>query len=146
MLGMLKERAAVEVFDRAWGSSARGFIRQLLQVARFFGACCSGTRFTLYLALSGGRGQIFDCLYILVSRLFHQRAFIHHHSFAYALSSNITNRMLFYLARRQAHIALSYGMAGALARRYGLEQSKVMVVSNAAFFAETSLTPRLEAQ
>jgi glycosyltransferase involved in cell wall biosynthesis len=142
MLGMLRERAAVEVFDRGWDSSAQGFVTQLVRIARFFAACCSGARFTLYLALSGGMGQVFDCLYILVSRAFHQRAFIHHHSFAYAHSSTITNRIVFYLVRHQAHIALSNGMASALVKRYGLERSKVMVMSNAAYFDETSLSAR----
>jgi glycosyltransferase involved in cell wall biosynthesis len=138
MLGLLREQAAVEVFNRTWKADGRGLLTQLLQVAKFAGACCRGTRFTLYVALSGGWGQIFDSLYIIIARVFRQRIFIHHHSFAYAHSSNVVNRLVHVLVKRQAHIVLSHGMGAALVQRYQLQPDKLIVVSNAAFFAEAA--------
>lgn len=134
MLALLNDRAKVAIFDRAWGARGRKPFSALLLVGRFFGFCCSKRRFTLYVALSGGNGQVFDCLFILVARLFRQRIFVHHHSFAYALSSTAINRLLFRLVRRERHIALSHGMADALTERYCLERGKMRVVPNAAFF------------
>jgi len=137
MLVLLKERATVSVFDRAWGAKGRKPLSALLLVGRFLGLCCSKRRVTLYVALSGGSGQVFDYLFILVGRLFRQRIFVHHHSFAYAFSSTLINRLLFRLVRRETHIALSHGMADALMTRYCLERGKMRVVSNAAFFDQT---------
>jgi glycosyltransferase involved in cell wall biosynthesis len=144
MLALLKHRASVEVFDRAWSSNgrARGLIKQISQVFRFIGACCKDQDFTLYLALSGGKGQILDALYILVSKCFRQRAFIHHHGFGYINASTIINKVVFSLLRNQTHIVLSRGMATALTSRYRLDESKVIIMSNAAFFAEAPVNPR----
>jgi glycosyltransferase involved in cell wall biosynthesis len=144
MLTLLKHRASVEVFDRARRSNdrSRELFKQIFQVVKFIGVCCKDRDFTLYLALSGGKGQVLDSLYVLVSKFFRQRAFIHHHSFAYINSSTIINKVLFSLLRKQTHIVLSRGMAAALARRYSLDERKVIIMSNAAFFAEAPVNPR----
>jgi glycosyltransferase involved in cell wall biosynthesis len=139
MLAMLKRRAAVEVFDRARRPGERGdsLTRQLLLAVRFAGSCLRHRHLALYLALSGGKGQIFDALYLLAGKLCRRRVFVHHHSFAYIDSPTPISEALFYLARGQTHIVLSRGMGTALARRYGLAEGQVMVLSNAAFFEQT---------
>jgi glycosyltransferase involved in cell wall biosynthesis len=144
MLGLLQQRAAVLVFDRGRRSNARAreLFRQLLQVGRFVGACLADRELTLYLALSGGNGQLLDSLYILVSRLCRQRVFVHHHSFAYVNDSTFVNRALFTLLRKQFHIVLSRGMAAALTGRYRLDERRMIVMSNAAFFSDAQRSPR----
>lgn len=142
---MLKRRAAVEVFDRARRPGERGdsLTRQLLLAVRFAGSCFRHRHLALYLALSGGKGQIFDALYLLAGKLCRRRVFVHHHSFAYIDSPTPISQALFCLARDQTHIVLSRGMGTALARRYGLAERQVMVLSNAAFFAQTPETSRV---
>jgi glycosyltransferase involved in cell wall biosynthesis len=142
MLAALKERAAVTVFDRAKRSNARGrqTLQQIIQTVKYTFACRQDA--ALYLALSGGIGQIVDLLYVLTSKIFRQRAFVHHHSFAYINSSSAINKILFSLLRKQTHIVLSRGMAVALAKRYNLDEQRIIVVSNAAYFAGVSNYPR----
>jgi glycosyltransferase involved in cell wall biosynthesis len=89
----------------------------------------------LYLALSGGRGQLVDLLYILIGKLFRRAIFIHHHSFAYINSPSRINRLLFSFVRNEIHIVLSPKMGESLARQYDLNNDSLRVVSNAAFFA-----------
>jgi glycosyltransferase involved in cell wall biosynthesis len=145
MLALLQGHAAVETFDRARRANDGGVARQLLRVGRFLALCCRNRDLSLYLALSGGKGQIFDALYLLVGKLLGRRAFIHHHSFAYVDSTTLINKALFSLVRNQTHIVLSPGMGRSLARRYRLDAQKVMVVSNAAFYAQVGENPRAAA-
>jgi glycosyltransferase involved in cell wall biosynthesis len=137
MLALLERHAPIRVFDRARRASRGGWLlQQLLLLMRFFVACCVNRRLTLYLALSGGKGQLFDAVYLLVGRLFWRPQFIHHHSFAYIDSTTFINKATLLLARNQTHIVLSQAMGQGLARRYGLDARKVMVLSNAAFLSE----------
>ncbi len=144
MLDELKQRTSVAVFDRAKRQNGLGreLFQQLFQVVRFINVSRKDRELTLYIALSGGKSQLLDLLYILVGTFFRQRAFVHHHSFAYVNYSTIINKLLFSLLRHQTHIVLSKGMATALAKRYSLDQTKISIVSNAAFFAKAPMNPR----
>jgi glycosyltransferase involved in cell wall biosynthesis len=96
---------------------------------------CLGRReIVLYLALSGGRGQLIDLIYVLISKLFRHEIFVHHHSFVYINSPSRLNRWFFSLVRGETHIVLSPNMGESLIRVYGLSAAAVRVVSNAAFF------------
>ena len=76
----------------------------------------------LYLALSGGRGQFIDLIYVLISRrLFRRPIFVHHHSFVYINSPSWLNRCFFALVRNATHIALSPNMGQALRAGIRLE-------------------------
>ena len=145
MLALLQGHASVETFDRARRANDGGVARQLLRVGRFLAVCCRNRDLSVYLALSGGKGQIVDTLYLLVGKLLRRPTFIHHHSFAYIDSTTLINKALFSLVRNQTHIVLSPGMGRSLARRYGLDVQKVMVVSNAAFYAHLGKNPRAAA-
>ena len=68
---------------------------QLLQPFRYIAWCLKGRDCSLYLALSGGHGQLFDWPYVMIAKILGSRIFIHHHSFAYLNSPNIINRMFF---------------------------------------------------
>jgi len=144
MLTLLEARSKVEVFDRAprGDRAARRVAVQLLLPFRYIARCIKYRDISLYLALSGGFGQLYDWLYVLISRLFGVSVFIHHHSFAYLNAPTLLNRMFFALARKQKHIVLSRGMRAALASTYGLNPDRVKIISNAAFYDSIKLNPK----
>jgi glycosyltransferase involved in cell wall biosynthesis len=86
------------------------------------------------LALSGGRGQIFDLAYVLAGKLLRQQVFIHHHSFAYINSPSWRSKCLLALVRGDTHVVLSRNMGVSLVRIYGLKADGLRVVSNASFY------------
>jgi glycosyltransferase involved in cell wall biosynthesis len=139
MLDLLRTKMPVQVFDRAplVGRRFATAARQLLKPWRYLGNCIARRNVVLYLALSGGRGQLIDLGYVLFSKLFRRQVFIHHHSFVYINSPSVLNRCVFSLLRRDRHIVLSRKMGEALAGLYGLDPARISVVSNAAFYEST---------
>jgi len=136
MLDRLRTRMPVEVFNRAPKLRARalGILQQLANPAKYLGLCLGRRDVVLYLALSGGRGQLVDLLYVLISKLFRRSIFVHHHSFVYINSPSLLNRCFFALVRNEAHIVLSPNMGASLTQVYGLNPGAIRVVSNAAFY------------
>ena len=137
VLELLTARSTVRIFDRAPrdDNAVLKRARQLLQPFLYMAWCLKGRDLSLYLALSGGHGQIFDWPYVMIAKVIGSRIFIHHHSFAYLNSPNIVNKALFALVRNATHIVLSEGMGVALSNTYKLDSNLVRVVSNAAFYA-----------
>src|ERR1700719_3320343 len=137
MLERLRTRMPVEVFNRAPKLHARalGALLQLLYPAKYFGMCLARRDVILYLALSGGRGQFIDLIYVLIGKLFRRPIFVHHHSFVYINSPSWLNRCFFALVRNATHIALSPNMGQALVRVYGLNSAAIIVLSHAANYA-----------
>lgn len=137
MLDLLQTKTAVGVFDRASRGPRRwsGMLRQLVMPLAYLVWSVRNPTGNLYLALSGGMGQLIDWPYMLIGRLLGRRIFIHHHSFAYITAPSILNRLLFASLRRQVHVVLSVGMGQELVRIYALDAANVRVISNAAFFA-----------
>jgi glycosyltransferase involved in cell wall biosynthesis len=146
MLELLRTKMPVDVFDRAPALDRRlaTAVLQLLKPLKYLGRCIAGRNDVLYLALSGGRGQIIDLGYVLVSKLFRRQVFIHHHSFAYINSPSALNRCVFSLLRKDRHIVLSRKMGEALTGLYGLDAAAISVVSNAAFYESTHDEPPLK--
>ncbi|MGB6307472.1 MAG: glycosyltransferase [Steroidobacteraceae bacterium] len=136
MLDMLRSKLRVDVFDRAPAANGRiaTMRRQLARSLRYLAVCVTERGGVLYLALSGGRGQIIDMSYLLLGKLFRRRVFVHHHSFAYITRASLLNRCCFALIRKDAHIVLSQKMGESLASLYGLDPGGIRVVSNAAFY------------
>jgi glycosyltransferase involved in cell wall biosynthesis len=135
MLRLLRTKSSVGVFDRAPRKPSRfSLLRQLGMPFTYLVWLVRNPDGNLYLALSGGLGQLIDWPYVLISRLFGRRIFVHHHSFAYIVEPSILNRLLFASLRQQVHVVLSPQMGRELVRIYGLNAAKVRVVSNAAFF------------
>src|SRR5450755_363428 len=85
MLARLRKSGAVDVFDRAPRANSRAceVLRQLRQVIRYSAMLRHSSDAALYLALSGGLGQVIDALYVLPCRLLGSQLFVHHHSFSY---------------------------------------------------------------
>ncbi|MEO7205550.1 MAG: glycosyltransferase family 4 protein [Steroidobacteraceae bacterium] len=138
MLDLLKAKMPVQVFNRAPRPGARPIdvLQQLLRALNYLATCIGKRDTALYLALSGGRGQFVDLLYVLISKLFRRPMYIHHHSYAYINSPSRLNRCFFALVRKENHIVLSPKMGTSLNRIYGLDPAAVRVVSNAAFYRQ----------
>jgi glycosyltransferase involved in cell wall biosynthesis len=136
MLDVLKARMAVEVFDRAPSvrAPAIGALKQLIKPLRYMATCIGSRDTALYLALSGGRGQLIDLIYVLVSKVFRRPVYIHHHSYAYINAPTLLSRCFFACVRNDRHIVLSPHMGSSLCRTYGMDARNTGVLSNAAFY------------
>ena len=91
---------------------------------------------TLYMSVSGGFGQLYELLFLLLARLHGLRIFLHHHSYAYLDKRKALTRVLVSVAGSGAtHIALSTGMAARLQHTYP-QAKRVVAISNAALLLE----------
>jgi glycosyltransferase involved in cell wall biosynthesis len=147
ILAALRQRAHVEVFDRAREEAfdtaprtgrRRAQLVQLKLALRFCATSLRRRNARLYMGLSGGMGQLIDLIYLAMSRLLRHPIFIHHHSFSYINTPTTLSRLVFRLTRAQTHVLLSQGMADALIRQYELTGAKTLVISNAAYFSDDS--------
>lgn len=87
----------------------------------------------VYLSFSGGLGQLYDILFLLIARVFGQHIFIHHHSYAYLNRPSLITRLaLFFAGHEATHITLGEDMAAQLKSLYPIVH-RTMVISNAAF-------------
>lgn len=135
MLNRCRQLATTVVFDRTrQRPGLRGWLSQLVKPLDYFRSSQRQSGAVLYLALSGGNGQLVDALYVLVARLLRQRIFVHHHSFAYIDHPTVLSRALFGLLEKATHIVLSAGMGTSLQQLYALDRSRMRVISNAALF------------
>lgn len=83
----------------------------------------------LYIALSGGLGQLFDIITLVFARIMKIRIILHHHSFAYLKYKKLITSILVMVAgSRATHIALCDDMKMKLISLYGT--AKVLVFSN----------------
>ena len=143
MLKLLEERMPVVVYDRAGSGMHKvaAQVRQLSKPLRFMGSCACRRNAGLYLALSGGYGQFIDLIYVIVSRMFQVPIFVHHHSFAYIDAPTSLSRLVFALLRRETHVVLGEKMGRQLAKMYRIDERRIKVVSNAAFYASLQEVP-----
>jgi len=88
---------------------------------------------TLYMSLSGGLGQWYEILFLLIGRIYRMRIYLHHHSFSYLYRRSRLTKFLLNVAGPSAtHITLCPAMAIRLSEIY-TSVSQVTVVSNATF-------------
>jgi glycosyltransferase involved in cell wall biosynthesis len=136
----LQTNGEVRIFDRAPKfPQPRQLLVQLTRPVQYLAWCLHRRDVVLYLALSGGLGQVYDWLYVLISKVLRRPIFLHHHSFAYIYGPTRLNRWFFAWVRNQNHIVLSRSMGDALVRLYRLNPQRVKVVSNAAFYDSAEL-------
>lgn len=89
----------------------------------------------IYRPINGGVGQIYDLLYLMISRLFFLKIYIHHHSFQYLNKHSLLFSILNRVAGKSAiHIVLGMKMSDQLHKLYGIDQDQLRIVSNLAFF------------
>lgn len=83
----------------------------------------------VYMALSGGWGQLYDIVTALLCRIKGMQCVLHHHSVAYLVKKRIVTSILFHIAGRNTiHVALCKNMKKELQKKYGCE--RVIVLSN----------------
>ncbi|MGD2063706.1 MAG: hypothetical protein PVF51_09020, partial [Nitrospirota bacterium] len=94
---------------------------------------------TLYISVSGGLGQVYELVFLLLARRRGTRMFLHHHSFAYLDAPSRLMRWLVRVAGADAvHITLSPRMGECLKQIY--DTACVVPVSNAVFFVSKDAT------
>lgn len=90
----------------------------------------------LYMSVSGGLGQVYELLFLMLVRIRGMRVFLHHHSFAYLdTPSRLTQWLVQFAGSDAVHITLSSKMAERLKNVYG--PAHVAPISNAVFFVST---------
>lgn len=140
MLNRFRVAGCVSVFDRAPpprdGVIRRAALGLRLWLSFVAAALRAPPGSWLYIALSGGLGQLKDLPYVLVARLLRRPAMAHHHSFAYVRERPWHARLLLGLLRGQRHLALCDCMARQLADGYRIPLAHVQVLSNAAFLTD----------
>jgi glycosyltransferase involved in cell wall biosynthesis len=148
MLAVLRSNGEVHVFDRApKRRQPQQLLAQLLLPLQYAALCLKRRDLVLYLALSGAYGQVYDWLYVLISKALRRPIFIHHHSFAYISRPTRLNHWFFAWVRNANHIVLSRSMGDALAGLYGLNPACIKTVSNAAFYTSAEASrPALAAR
>ncbi len=129
--------AEVQVLDVAAPSLHRGLWSRLGRLPRVLGglrklAFMRGLRDRVaYMSLSGGLGQIYEFLFVLLARARGMRIFLHHHSFAYLdRPSRVTSMLMAAAGKDASHITLSQGMAERLQTSYS-HVGPVVAISNA---------------
>ena len=141
MLERLRQTSAVQVFNRAspTGLASNGSLKAgralgnwLNLLGRFFSAAAKRPT-ALYAGFSGGKGQLLDLPFFVAARLFGIPTYVHHHSFAYLNQNSRLTAVCMVVLGPARHIALCPEMARALASSYGIADSHLIVLSNAAF-------------
>jgi glycosyltransferase involved in cell wall biosynthesis len=115
-----------------FGRKIAALFQRLSAVFRLIRLLATVRPATVYLALSGGGGQLFDTLAVLAARAFRCRIIVHHHSYSYLDRSHAITGLLVSAAGKDAiHIALCSQMARTLQQLYP-RAAHVVVISNAA--------------
>jgi glycosyltransferase involved in cell wall biosynthesis len=97
-----------------------------------------------YMALSGGLGQIYELIFVLLARLARCPIVLHHHSFAYITRRSILMEMICRCAGKNTlHVVLSSRMASLLRSSYSWIEN-VLIISNAKFSEVGATRTRLE--
>jgi len=127
--------------DRSVGSRLGRLPRVLGGLVRLASTC--GLRGgKMYMSVSGGLGQAYEILFLLIARVRGMRVFLHHHSFAYLDVPNRLTRWLMRAAGVEAvHVTLSRNMSEKLKTTYGT--SEPVALSNAVFFLAQEMMPRV---
>ena len=90
----------------------------------------------LYMSVSGGYGQIYDCLILITARLFGLRVVAHHHSYAYLHKKKALAAACVRAAGPDStHVVLCKDMGEKLQARYP-GATNVLAVSNAVFIRD----------
>ena len=123
---------AASRLGRAWGVRLRRLAKVVSGFLRFLKSRPKAGD-SLYMSVSGGFGQIYECLFAAVARLLGLCILLHHHSYAYLDRKSRLLQWLVSIAGRNArHIVLSAGMAARLRDVYPI-CSRAITLSNAAF-------------
>lgn len=122
---LMREGCAVFVVDIANRSLGRSFWVRATRAGRVARGLFNFLRIprdqgrTLYMSISGGLGQWYECAFAALARVRHQPLFLHHHNYSYLDHGFFVTRLLVTLAGPEAtHVVLSPGMGRKLERAY----------------------------
>ncbi|HDK8729417.1 TPA: glycosyltransferase family 4 protein, partial [Escherichia coli] len=89
---------------------------------------------SLYRPINGGKGQVFDIVFLALAKIYRRKMFIHHHSYNYLNKKSILFTILNKVCGDDSvHIVLSEDMKEKLSRIYNIDFSRIRVLSNCAF-------------
>ncbi|HBR1005063.1 TPA: glycosyltransferase family 4 protein [Klebsiella quasipneumoniae subsp. quasipneumoniae] len=88
----------------------------------------------LYRPINGGKGQLIDMAYLLLSKIFKYDVYIHHHSYNYLnIKSKLFSIICLILNGKAQHIVLSADMKEKLSDLYNIATKDIIVLSNIGF-------------
>ncbi len=138
--GMNHNAKMIDTSPPQWlGSPFARFLKPLKIILSlvYLGYLSITLRPTIYIGISGGFGQLYEIFYILISRVFNHRLFIHHHSYAYINKKSIITSLVTYLAgSRATHILLCEDMALKFKNSYPTAQN-TFTLSNSCFINQS---------
>jgi glycosyltransferase involved in cell wall biosynthesis len=119
--------------SRWWGIVK--ILHTILCISKLFFLSFFNIKGVLYRPINGGVGQIYDIVYLGIGRLFHNKIYIHHHSFDYLNNKSRLFSFLNKIAGKNAvHIVLGNKMKTVLSSLYNIENNNITIISNLAYF------------
>jgi glycosyltransferase involved in cell wall biosynthesis len=119
--------------ERKWYVRLSRITTIFLGLHTFLQVLMPGKKVNVYIGLSGGYGQIYESLFIILARIFRSRLFLHHHSYAYLNRKYLPSTILTNLAGSDAtHIVLCQDMETQLRDKYK-SVGNTFVLSNIVF-------------
>ncbi|MEC8011621.1 MAG: glycosyltransferase [Pseudomonadota bacterium] len=120
-------------------------IHSIIVFAKLFNFFIKGERI-VYRPIMGGIGQVYDCIYLLLARIFRARIVLHHHSFQYLNEKKRLFSFLKFIAGPDAeHVLLGPEMLLPLNKYYAIREGQCVVVSNLCFFDVENVDVRVNA-
>ena len=90
-------------------------------LVKFIGKIIVHSDSVVYLAISGGLGQIYDFFFVCIARIFDLKIYLHHHNIGYINHHRTLTQYLFWMAGKTAtHIVASEGICNALGKMYSV--------------------------
>ena len=105
--------------NRSWYSRLLKLFSAPLHFLAYIFFAYKHNQLTLYLGLSGGYGQIYDIFFVIISKLFGVKIYLHHHSYRYLTKKRYISQFLFSIAGIKAvHIVACESMRSDLLSLY----------------------------
>lgn len=137
----LEDRINIIKIDTAIIKTNKNIIYHILRIIKIFKCLIlyikSLKRNSItYLSVGGGLGTIYDIIFVLIQKLYHNKLIIHHHSSIYVANYKLLHGFLFFLAGNGAlHVCLCNGMANRLVNNYN-NVKETVVLSNSVFIIQ----------
>jgi len=125
---------AAKLFTTKWWGIVK-ILHTALCFFKLFYLSLSNVKGVFYRPINGGSGQAYDIIYLAIARLFHNKIYIHHHSFNYLNNkSNLFTIVNKVAGKSATHIVLGGRMKNVLSELYNIDESTIYTISNLAYF------------
>jgi len=129
------------VGPRVWYRSLVRAARVAWGLPRLVALCLVGAADSIYLGVSGHRGQLYDVLFVCMARLCKANLILHHDSYRYInRRSRLADVLFRFAGARAMHIVLCEDMSRRLYRQYPSAMRRI-VIANAASTDEPAHSP-----